>query len=100
MIYLDSTTTITLSGLSDSSGNLIDDATVTATLSDDWGNVMIDITLTSQGSGTYSGNITPDKTTGLHNQWEYTLAITSVVSGKTIDYRQATEIAIYRGLDA
>jgi len=100
MIYLDSVTTIALNGLADSSGNLINNATVSATINDLDGNSITTLTLTSTGSGgNYTGLITPAMTATMQDQKEYVVAVTSTLSGSVIDYRQDTQLATYRGFN-
>lgn len=100
MIYLDSLTEIALNGLADPVGNPIDDATVTAVIADLDGNTLATVDLTASGTGgNYAGLITPAMTTGMQNQEEYVVAVTSVVGGNVVDYRQDNQLAAYRGFN-
>jgi hypothetical protein len=100
MIYLDSTTTISLTGLTDSNGNPINNATVTATITDLDNDLIATVNLASLGSsGNYSGNITPAMTTTMNPQQEYLVSVTSSVGGSVVDFRQDSQLALYRGFN-
>lgn len=99
MIYLDATTTITLSGLQ-SGGNYINNATVVATLNDLDGNTLATVDLSSVDStGDYSGSITPADTSAMTVQQAIVVEITASVGDAIVDFRRETHLAIYRGFN-
>jgi len=99
MIFLDSTTTIRVSNLKNRSGDLIDNASIVATISDLDGNSLFTVDLSSLGSGNYSGDITPANTVGLVAHAEYEIKIVASVDETIIDSRRELHTAQYRGFD-
>ena len=109
MLYLDSTTTIALSGLADvSSGSYINNAVVTATITDNDRNIIVTVDLTPAGTGgDYSGNIYPADTEDMQPQEEYCVTVTAALPVESvdetppvvIDCRKETHTAQYRTFD-
>ena len=99
MIYLDSTTTVSLNGLQDvASGAYINNATVGVAVADLDGNTLITLSLASiDTSGDYAGNITPTMTQGLQAGESYTVEVTALLGSTVIDYRQEQHSAQWRG---
>lgn len=95
-IYVDNTTTVTVTGLSDQAGNAMESATVEVTVRDENGDEVNGetwpVTLSDDGGGDYSGELSSDLDLSVGETYEITVIATkSNVTATWVERAPAVE---------